>query len=407
MSSITITKENQSASFPVIKLKRGIPHRVFQKHLWIYKTEIENYTSLHLEPGSIVDVVDCKGEYIGCGFYSSSSEIAIRLFSFEKNVPDKSFWCSLIKKAIDYRKATVPLWTSRRLVNSESDFIPGLIVDQYENVIVIQTLTQGADRIKNLVVEILCEELKPEAIFEQNNSSVRQKEKLPHTVQVVYGKLPDKMYIKIGEVSYDFKEILSHKTTFYLDQQENYSVVSKFVKDGMKVLDLFSYAGGFALHALLKGAAEIVAVDVSSDALNIGKLAAERMAMSNKLHIVQENVFDFLRNAVEQKQKFDFIILDPPSFTRTRQHIKEARRGYKELHLKAFKLLTENGRLATFCCSHHISQTMFRDYINEAAVDTNVMLRREAVLAQAPDHPVVFSIPETEYLKGFVFGLLI
>ncbi len=406
MNYQTISKENKSASFPVVKLKPGIPHRAHQKHLWIYKTEIEQYNKLQLETGSFVDVLDEKGNYLGCGFFSTSSEIAVRLFSFEKVMPDRKFWYSKIKQAVDYRNKILPSLSSKRLINSESDFLPGVIVDQYGDILVLQTLTQGADKLKNVIVEVLCELLKPIAIFEQNNASSRKRESLPERVGVLYGSLPDNCYVKIGDISYDFNRALSHKTAFYLDQQQNYKIIKGLVREGMKVLDLFSYAGGFALHTLLNGADEVVAVDTSSDALNICKLAADRIGKGEKLKLLQKNAFDFLKELAEQDAKFDFIILDPPSFTKTRKHIREARRGYKELHIRACNILKEGGVLATFCCSHHISQSMFRDYICEAANDAHKILRRELILTQAPDHPVLSTIPETEYLKGFVFNLM-
>jgi len=388
---------------PNIILQPG-QHRIEHGHAWVYRNEM---FSLHGDPrdGDIVDVVNKSGKFIARGCYNGQALISFRALARKPIAIDESFWRRRLEEAIAYRKQRCPGRAACRLVHSEADFMPGLIVDKYADALVLQTNTLGMDLRKDTFVKLLSEMLKPGAIMEHNDNSSRDMEKLPRISGVLAGSSDGNLKVKIGQADFSFNLFEQHKTGSYLDQQQNHETVANFIVPDMRVLDGFCSMGGFAIHALLAGAREVVAIDSNEKALECAKHSAELNGVGARLCCRSENMFDYLRAAQKTGEKFDFIVLDPPSFGRSHKAISEARRGYKEIHLRAFKLLTPGGLLATFCCSHHVSQNMFMQFILEAAQDVRVMLRREAVLGASPDHPVLPSTPETEYLKGFVFSV--
>ena len=308
----------------------------------------------------------------------------------------------------------MPGATSFRVVNSESDSMSGLIIDKYEDVLVLQTSALGMDRHKAEIVAALQSIFSPRAIVERNEVASRKFEGLPDTSGVLVGELPPSMQVKLNGLAFETDLIAGHKTGLYLDQQMNYRLVSDFVPKlpGAQVLDCFSFLGGFGLHAARAGAAHVHLLDQSADATEAGKRNAKANGVEEQCSFENVNVFDWLKTQTASKPnekvlpRFDLIVLDPPSFTRNRAAVGDALRGYKEIHLRALKLLKPGGVLATFCCSHHVSAELFQDVVLSAAYDAHKLLRRVATYGQSPDHPVIPAIPETEYLKGYAFEIV-
>jgi 23S rRNA (cytosine1962-C5)-methyltransferase len=297
-------------------------------------------------------------------------------------------------------------------VNAESDSLSGLIVDKYEDVLALQISSLGMDRRKTEIVAALQRIFSPRAIIERSDVGSRKFEGLEESRGTLAGELPPGEFtVNLNGLSFATDLLSGHKTGLYLDQQLNYARVAEFCA-GANVLDCFTFLGGFALHAARAGATQVHGVDQSADALAAAQRNAATNGMAEKCSFETANVFDWLKaqTAVATHEKiiprYDVIVLDPPSFTRTRAAVEDALRGYKEIHLRALKLLKRGGTLATFCCSHHVDANLFQDVILSAAFDAHKILRRVATYSQAPDHPIIPSIPETEYLKGFAFELV-
>lgn len=393
-----------SSVFPRIILSNQ-PHRIERGHLWVYRNEIQEVSG-DPNAGDIVDVFNLRGKFIARGYYNGNAMISFRVLARMPVELDESFWRERLQVAIDYRRSKCPNRRAYRLIHSDADFLPGLIVDRYADTLVLQTTTLGMDLRKPLFVKLLVEMLNPKSILENNEGFSREMEKLPRITGVLFGADETIVRTRIGKAEFICDLFDKHKTGFYLDQQQNYEIVSGFVRPGARVLDGFCNLGAFAIHALLADAREATAVDSNEKSIARAKESGNLAGVSSRLNFRIENMFDYLRKTQAAKEKFDFIILDPPSFSRSRKAVSEARRGYKEIHLRAFKILRPGGVLATFCCSHHVSAVMFQEFILDAAHDARVLLRREAVLGAGPDHPVIPSIPETEYLKGFVFTVM-
>ncbi len=287
---------------------------------------------------------------------------------------------------------------------SESDALPGLIVDRYGDHLVLQTLTLAMDMRRDLIVAALIETLKPTSIVERNDAPVRIAEGLEQRVSVLHGEAPAPFALNIGGLDFEMDLMRGQKTGFYLDQVDSYAAVARHA-NGRRVLDCFANQGAFALACAKAGAASVLAVEISEDACGNIRGNAARNGLA--VDVRAENAFDFLKAADSggERAPFDLIILDPPSFTRSKGKLEDALRGYKEIHLRALKLLAPDGMLATFCCSHHVSREHFLGTINDATVDAKRTLRQIATFSQAADHPIIPTLPETEYLKGFLFEL--
>jgi 23S rRNA (cytosine1962-C5)-methyltransferase len=397
-------------SLPTVLLKPGEADRVVAGHPWIYHGSIMRLTAAVVD-GAIVQVKDHRQRLLGVGFYNSKSRIHVRMFARERVEVDREFFEQRIRAALAVRKRHLPRATSFRVVNSESDFLSGLIVDCYEDVLVVQCSSLAMDQRKADIVAALRTVLSPRAILERSDVASRKFEGLPEASGTLEGEFTDELRVQLNGLSFTPDLQSGHKTGLYLDQQENYQRVADYAA-GAQVLDCFSFVGGFALHAARAGAAHVHALDQSSDAIAAAQRNAEANGLSKKCTFETVNVFDWLKaqTVVKPNEKiiprFDLIILDPPSFTRNRASVPDALRGYKEIHLRALKLLKPGGTLATFCCSHHVHAQTFQDVILSAAFDTRRLLRRTAVFTQSADHPVIPMIPETEYLKGFAFELL-
>ncbi len=418
-------------SLPTVLLKPGEADRIVAGHPWIYHTEILRLTAL-VADGELVQVKDHRQRLIGTGFFNSKSKINVRVLSPERIEVNERFFEERIRAALAVRERHLPDASSLRVVNAESDFLSGLIVDKYEDVLVVQISSLGMDQRKAQIVAALQKIFSPRAILERGDMASRKFEGLGEANGVLAGKFgsrtamsagspvekdADKAFhvpsivVNLNGLKFETDLVGGHKTGMYLDQQLNYQAVSHFAK-GAQVLDCFSFLGGFGLHAARAGAAHVHQLDQSADAVAAAVRNAATNGLAEKCSFEVVNVFDWLKanTAVRPHEKviprFDMIILDPPSFTRNRASVPDALRGYKEIHLRALKLLKPGGTLATFCCSHHVDLATFQDVILSAAYDTRHVLRRVATYYQSPDHPVIPMIPETEYLKGFAFEVV-
>jgi 23S rRNA (cytosine1962-C5)-methyltransferase len=395
---------------PTVLLKSGEADRVLAGHPWIYHSSILRLTQAAPD-GDVVQVKDHRQRLLGVGIYNSQSKINVRMLASERVTIDQAFFEQRIREALAVRKKHLPEASSFRVVNAESDFLSGLIVDKYENVLVLQTSALGLDRRKSDIVAALEKTFTPDAIVERNDISSRKFEGLSDANGVLSGTLEEKVCVKLNGLQFTADLISGHKTGLYLDQQVNYQMVAQIVETsrGSQVLDCFSFVGGFGLHAARAGAAHVHLLDQSPDAQEAAKRNAQANGLTEKCSFETVNVFDWLKAQTSTRPnervipRFDVIVLDPPSFTRSRASVSDALRGYKEIHLRALKLLKPGGTLATFCCSHHVNLSLFQDVILAAAFDARRLLRRVAVYGQSPDHPVIPAIPETEYLKGFAF----
>lgn len=395
---------------PTVLLRPGEADRIVGGHPWIYAASILRLTH-PAQDGDLVQVKDHRQRLLGVGFYNSKSRIHVRLLAPEREIVDQAFFAGRIRAALAVRQRHLPGATSFRVVNSESDFLSGLVIDKYEDVLVLQTTALGMDQRKDIIVAALREIFSPRCILERSDTAFRKFEGLPDANGILFGELSGPVHIKLNGLAFEVDILGGHKTGLYLDQQMNYELVAQLTK-GAQVLDCFSFLGGFGLHAARAGAAHVHMLDQSADAI----AAATRIATTNGLaaqcSFEAVNVFDWFKQhtAVNPHERvvprFDAIILDPPSFTRSRATVPDALRGYKEIHLRALKLLKTGGTLATFCCSHHVDAVVFQSVILDAAYDARRILRRVATYSQSPDHPIIPAIPETEYLKGYAFEVV-
>jgi len=391
-------------------LKPGEADRILAGHPWIYHGEILRLTT-PAGDGDLAQVKDHRQRLLGTGFYNSKSKINVRLLSPDRVTPNEAFFEERIRAALAVRQKHLPGATSFRGVNAESDFLSGLIVDKYEDVLVVQISSLGMDLRKKVITSALQKIFSPRAILERSDVASRKFEGLEASNGVLFGEQDGPISVNLNGLKFETDLVGGHKTGMYLDQQANYQAVSQFAKGG-QVLDCFSFLGGFGLHAARAGAAHVHLLDQSADAIEASKRNAATNGLAEKCSFDTINVFDWLKTNTAVKPhervipRFDLIILDPPSFTRNRASVPDALRGYKEIHLRALKLLKTGGTLATFCCSHHVSSDLFLDSLLSAAFDTRRVLRRVATYGQSPDHPVIPMIPETEYLKGFAFEVV-
>ena len=388
-------------------LKPGEADRILAGHPWVYHGEILRTTAT-IPDGALTQVKDHRQRLLGVGFYNSKSKINVRLLSPDRVDINEKFFVDRIQAAQIIRQKHLPGASSYRVVNAESDFLSGLIVDKYEDVLVVQISSLGMDLQKALIIAALQKIFSPRAILERSDVASRKFEGLMESNGILTGALDGPVTVNLNGLKFETDIVGGHKTGMYLDQQANYEAVSHFAEGG-QVLDCFSFLGGFGLHAARAGAARVQLLDQSADAIAASQRNAAANGLADKCSFETINVFDWLKahTAVKPHERviprYDLIILDPPSFTRNRASVPDALRGYKEIHLRALKLLKPGGTLATFCCSHHVSSELFLDSLLSAAFDTRHILRRVATYAQSPDHPVIPMIPETEYLKGFAF----
>ncbi len=398
------------SSLPTVIVRPGEADRVVSGHPWIYSGSILRLTQ-PVADGAVVQVKDHRQRLLGTGFFNSKSKIHVRLLSPDRVEINQAFFEERIQAALTVRRKHLPTATSFRVVNSESDFLSGLIVDKYEDVLVVQTSALGMDQCKPEIIAALQKIFSPRAIVERNEMAARKFEGLPDSSGILFGTLTEDVNVNLNGLKFAANLLGGHKTGLYLDQQVNYQRVAEMAK-GAQVLDCFSFLGGFALHAARHGAAEVLGLDQSAEAVAAATKNAAHNGVAGNCHFEVSNVFDWLKTNTTTRPneklipRFDLIILDPPSFTRNRASVGDALRGYKEIHLRAMKLLKPGGTLATFCCSHHVDSNLFQQVILDAAYDAHKILRRVATFTQSPDHPYIPMIPETEYLKGFAYEIV-
>jgi len=372
--------------------------RIFHGHEWVYQTEIQK-TFGDPQPGDVVALKDFRDRPLGVAIYNPQSQIVARRFSRRKQDLDLPFFIRRLEYAIGLRERSNVNPQLCRLVWSESDGLPGIIVDRYHDHLVLQTLTLAMDQRAELIAEALCNVLNPTSITLRNDSPMRKAEGMEPEIKILHGTAPEPFEVDAHGIKFLIDLSEGQKTGLYLDQLNTYQSVAKYSK-GLKVLDAFSNQGGFGLACALAGANDVTCVDISETAIDTLKLNAERNGVEIKA--ICENVFDYLRNCEET---YDLIILDPPSFTKNKKGLTGAMRGYKDIHLRALKLLNKDGYLATYSCSHHASRERFLEMIVDSAVDAKKTIRLVEHHGQPQDHPILPALPETEYLKGFLFQL--
>lgn len=382
-----------------IVISKNGAKRVRGGHLWVYKSDL---VRVDAEGGSVVRVVDEARNFVGWAFFSDSSEIAVRVFGFADSEPDREFWARRIREAASRRRPSDEMTNARRLVFSEGDLIPSLIVDDYNGVLVIQTLSQGTEKLKNLWVELLSREFSPRAIIERNDVKVRLRENLPMISGVICGEAPDEFEITQDGLKFFVSPLAGQKTGSFLDQRENHAAVRKFAFG--KALDCFTFNGGFALNLGLV-CESVTALDISEDALALARRNAALNGIEN-VRFECANVFDTLRDYERAGEKFETIILDPPAFVKSRAALRSAVRGYKEINLRALKLIRTGGYLVTCSCSFHFSDEIFLRTVEECLRDAKRKAHLVGRLSQAADHPILVGVPETFYLKGFVLKII-
>ncbi len=381
--------------------------RIFHGHDWVYGTEVRHVFG-NPQPGDVVLLKDQKDRYLGSAMYNPYSQIVARRFSRRKQDLDREFFIRRISQAIALRDRDLPGEEMMRIVWSESDGLPGLIIDRYKDVYVMQTLTIAMHQRLGLIRDILVDLLEPRCIIVRNDSPMLQAEGIEPDVYVAHGGDPEPFEAQGRGIKFMIDMATGQKTGLYLDQLTNYQEVAKFAK-GRRVLDCFCNQGGFALACAKAGAASVTAVDISEDAIASVRKNAELNGL--EIESIAENAFDFLKRESDLvrkggEPKWDLIILDPPSFTRSKKNLTGALRGYKEIHLRAMQMLPLGGILSTFCCSHHVSDSIFKQAIADAAVDGHSTLRLKKTHGHSPDHPVLLNLPETEYLKGMTYEMV-
>ena len=382
-------------------LKKNEDRRLLSGHPWIFSNEIRE-TKGSPAIGDIVELRAASGLLLGIGMYNPHSLIAFRLLSSVTEEIDGPFFRKRITAALALRRQLYPESESFRLVHGESDFLPGLVIDKYNNYLCVQTFSYGMDVRLSMICDVLEDLLHPDGIVERNESPLRLLEHLPQKKGVLRGSVQKTVHHENG-IQFLVDTLEGQKTGFFLDQRENRTVIRRFSKNA-RVLDCFCNDGGFALHAARGGALEVTGIDVSEEAV---QRAAQNAVLNEVQNVRFEkgDVFERLASVATEKPGYDVVVLDPPSFTKSRKTVPAARKGYKELHVNAIRSIREGGTLMTASCSHHIEQDLFLTIIREAAQKTGRKLQMLIWQGAAPDHPTLPSVPETHYLKFGVFRI--
>ena len=390
------TIRHPQSSEPTVTISRRAVDRLRAGHPWIYRSDVVD--AGQAAGGDAVRLADERGRFHGRAHYSAASQISLRLLTAEDRPVDQAFYRGAIGRARDFRDRVVSGTNAFRLVFGEGDGLPALVVDRYGDYLSLQTLSQGMDRAAPVLIELLAEMFRPKGIVERNDARVRELEALPRRAGVVYGECPDLIEVEMNGVRLGVRLLAGQKTGAFLDQRENYAAAESYARGAG--LDCFTYAGGFALH-LARRCESVEAVDSSAEALEAARANAALNAREN-VAFTEANVFDLLKSYDEQRRAFDTIVLDPPAFAKTRANLDAALRGYKEINLRALRLLRAGGVLVTCTCSHHVSEADFLETVASAALDARRRLKVLERRSQAKDHPILLTVPETLYLKCLI-----
>ena len=390
--------------------RRGAARWRERQHPWIYRSDVIG--APRAEAG-VVHVVDERNAHIGMGLWSPASLISLRMLTHEERAIDGAFWHERVAAAAAYRAQLAPRANAYRLVHGEGDGLPSLIVDRYESWLVVQLLSAGLERYRDAIVAALLDVASPAGILARNDVPVRDHERLPRSIELLHGSVPEEIEVQENDVAYLAAPWTGQKTGAFLDQRENRARAGELARG--RALDCFSYHGSFALH-LATNAEEVIAIDSSADALVRARENAQRnrfavddepaTAARGRMRFVEANVFDFLRAEEAAGAEYDTIVLDPPAFAKRKDAVERALRGYKEINLRAMRILAPGGTLLTFTCSHHVSEPAFRAMLDDAAADAGRPLRWIEARGQATDHPVILQVPESSYLKGAVLAAM-
>jgi len=384
----------QAPSVPTVKISPRGATRLKTGHVWVYRSDIVSADGI--PPGSLITVSDSRGKPLGTALYSTSSQIAIRLISQDAVADLSALLRQRIGNAIAYREAVVRDTDAYRVIFSEADFLPGLIVDRYNDILSLQVLTQGMDAnpIRETVISELTEQMHPASVIERVDPRVRELETLPpRTSGLLQGERTSTAF-SMNSVQFLYEALEGQKTGAFLDQRENYAAAAQYAHGD--ALDVFCYHGGFALH-LAPRCPHVTGIDSSRPAL---ELADKNAALNGRdIEWIEANAFDLLKDYASSNRRYDTIVLDPPAFAKTKRDLDAALRGYKELNLRALKMLGPGGILVTCSCSYHVSQSNFLEMLADAALDAHRTVRLVEVRGQARDHPVLLNVPETAYLK--------
>jgi 23S rRNA (cytosine1962-C5)-methyltransferase len=382
----------------VVITPRGV-ERLRAGHPWVYRSDVRSASA---EAGAIVRVTDERKHYHGRAFYSDRSQIAVRLLTREDVPINRAFFAERIRHAAAYRKTVVQNTDAYRLIYGEADLLPSVVVDAYGDYVVLQTLSQSSERYKSLLCEILVEQFSPKGILERNDPKVRLLEGLEQKVSVLHGEVPEEILAKENGITFYYDLRNGQKTGSFLDQRENHAVAAQYSSG--EVLDCFAYQGGFALTVASRSN-HVEAVDMAPAALDAARRNQEANAISN-VTFREANTFDLLKEYDEVGRRFDTVVLDPPAFAKNRASIPAAQRGYKEINLRAMKLIKPGGYLITCSCSYHISEPLFLQILAEAAIDARRTITVVERRTQSRDHPIHLTMPETHYLKCLIIRVL-
>jgi 23S rRNA (cytosine1962-C5)-methyltransferase len=394
-----MTPTAKHVDLPKLKVSARGTTRLKSGHVWVYRSDVLDADGV--PPGSLVSVTDQRGKPLGTALYSSSSQIAIRMVSHETIRDFPALLRQRISKAIDYRKSFVRDTDAYRLIFSEGDFLPGLIVDRYNDVLSLQILTQAIDGnpVREIVISELTQQINPAAIVERVDPRVRELETLPPRSSGLLQGTKASTTFTMNGVHFHYDALEGQKTGAFLDQRENYAAAAQYAHG--EALDVFCYQGGFALHLAAK-CEQVNGVDSSRPALEVADQNAalnQQLLRAREVDWIEANAFDLLKDYSASHRLYDTIVLDPPAFAKTKRDLGPAIRGYKELNLRALKMLRPGGILVTCSCSYHVGQSDFLGMLSSAALDAHRTLRLIEIRGQAKDHPVLLSVPETSYLK--------
>ena len=382
-----------------VTVNRRAEERVNFGHPWIYKSDV---AQVNAAGGETVTVLNARGRALGDALYSDRSEIAIRMLTRGDRRADRALWRARLEQAARFREGLEIDASAYRLAHGEGDLLPSLVVDRYGDYLVLQALSQGTDALLPQITELLQELVAPKGILARNDPRVRQLEGLEQSVRVLAGEVPEVIEVREGRVEYAVDPYRGQKTGLFLDQRENREAALRYARG--RLLDTFSYNGGFAL-ALAPRCSEVTAIDISEDAVARIKLNAERNGLAN-VQARAMNVFDELRELERRGERFDTIVLDPPAFAKNKASVPKALSGYKEINLRALKLLSPGGYLITCSCSYNVSESAFADVVASAAADAHADVAVVEKRMQGRDHPVLMTVPETFYLKCFILRKL-